>query len=187
MNSPQLSSSPPVFSPSPSLRLTVPTFSCFITTGLMEKDFHTAHFTCILYARVCMHVSMCGVCAFATVPRQLQLQALNGNINANQPFNSYKQNLGREKLLTCGWMWMCLCLPLQLRCMFWERQWQKIACTVLPFVSKPWGCYMCLDSSVIKSTLGNSCKTPWLWDNHVWRCASGIASLLVCFHFSRYI
>lgn len=65
---------------------------------------------CILYT------SMCSVTF--TMLLQLRLQALNGNINANEPFNAYKQNLKRERLLTCGWMWMCLWLPLQLLCMF---------------------------------------------------------------------
>lgn len=48
--------------------------------------------------RVCLHV---------WAPRRLELRALNGNINANQPFNLYKRNRGRRgrlaaALLTCG-------------------------------------------------------------------------------------
>lgn len=34
---------------------------------------------------LCLNVRMCG--AVATMPRRLQLQASNGNINANHPFN----------------------------------------------------------------------------------------------------
>ena len=80
--------------------------------GLAEEEaFRTARFACIPRAAG-IHVSACGVGAFAAVPRKLQLQALNGNINANQPFNLYKRNLGRQNLLTCGWVWTCLCPPL---------------------------------------------------------------------------
>lgn len=50
-----------------------------------------------------------GVCLHVWAPRRLELRALNGNINANQPFNLYKRNRGRRgrlaaaaALLTCG-------------------------------------------------------------------------------------
>lgn len=47
------------------------------------------------------------VCLRVWAPRRLELRDLNGNINANQPFNLYKRNRGRRGRravvpLTCG-------------------------------------------------------------------------------------
>lgn len=64
-------------------------------------------------ARVCLHV---------WAPRRLELRALNGNINANQPFNLYKRNRGRRGRRAAGgashlWMRMWTLFYLSVPCL----------------------------------------------------------------------